>query len=130
MTETPTLPLLTPKFGMPPKHFADLSSEERIEALKSLGLPKFRADQIARHYYGKFEADPLTMTDLPAAQREKVKEALFPTLLTPVRRVETDEGDTTKTLWRLHDGILLELSLIHISEPTRREWLSRMPSSA
>ena len=23
-----------------------------------------------------------------------------------------------------------ELSLIHISEPTRREWLSRMPSSA
>ena len=25
---------------------------------------------------------------------------------------------------------LVELSLIHISEPTRREWLSRMPSSA
>ena len=24
----------------------------------------------------------------------------------------------------------LDLSLIHISEPTRREWLSRMPSSA
>ena len=24
----------------------------------------------------------------------------------------------------------LRLSLIHISEPTRREWLSRMPSSA
>ena len=29
-------------------------------------------------------------------------------------------------------GIVLthHLSLIHISEPTRREWLSRMPSSA
>ena len=26
--------------------------------------------------------------------------------------------------------ISLHLSLIHISEPTRREWLSRMPSSA
>ena len=26
--------------------------------------------------------------------------------------------------------MLQELSLIHISEPTRREWLSRMPSSA
>ena len=25
---------------------------------------------------------------------------------------------------------ILDLSLIHISEPTRREWLSRMPSSA
>ena len=28
-------------------------------------------------------------------------------------------------LWVVH-----RLSLIHISEPTRREWLSRMPSSA
>ena len=26
--------------------------------------------------------------------------------------------------------VMLTLSLIHISEPTRREWLSRMPSSA
>ena len=25
---------------------------------------------------------------------------------------------------------IIDLSLIHISEPTRREWLSRMPSSA
>ena len=28
------------------------------------------------------------------------------------------------------EKILSVLSLIHISEPTRREWLSRMPSSA
>ena len=31
----------------------------------------------------------------------------------------------------LADGrTVIDLSLIHISEPTRREWLSRMPSSA
>ena len=112
MSEFPHIQLLAPKRGMPPKHFADLSKDERIEALQELGLPKFRADQIARHYYGKFEADPLTMTDLPEAQRQAVKDALFPTLLTPVRTVETDEGDTTKTLWRLHDGILLESVLM------------------
>ena len=38
------------------------------------------------------------------------------------------------TMERLIDdrarGLLVALSLIHISEPTRREWLSRMPSSA
>ncbi|RMD16590.1 23S rRNA (adenine(2503)-C(2))-methyltransferase RlmN, partial [Corynebacterium gottingense] len=45
-------------------------------------------------------------------QRQLVKDALFPTLLNPVRTVETDEGDTTKTLWRLHDGILLESVLM------------------
>lgn len=66
-----------PRRSMPPKHFADLSADERIDALKELGLPKFRANQIARHYYGRLEADPSTMTDLPAAAREKVKDALF-----------------------------------------------------
>lgn len=112
MSDFPQIQLLAPKRGMPPKHFADLTKDERIAALKDLGLPKFRADQIARHYYGKFEADPLTMTDLPEHQRQTVKDALFPTLLTPVRTVETDDGDTTKTLWRLHDGILLESVLM------------------
>lgn len=112
MSDVPTIQLLAPKRGMPPKHFADLTKQERVEAITELGLPKFRADQIARHYYGKFEADPLTMTDLPEAQRQQVKDALFPTLLTPVRQIETDNGDTTKTLWRLHDGILLESVLM------------------
>ena len=112
MSDFPKIQLLAPKRGMPPKHFADLSKDERIDALKELGLPKFRADQIARHYYGKFEADPLTMTDLPESQRQLVKDALFPTLLTEIRTLETDDGDTTKTLWRLHDGILLESVLM------------------
>ena len=112
MSEIPTIELLAPKRGMPPKHFADLTKQERVEAITGLGLPKFRADQIARHYYGKFEADPLNMTDLPEQQRQLVKDALFPTLLTPVRKIETDNGDTTKTLWRLHDGILLESVLM------------------
>lgn len=112
MSDVPTIQLLAPKRGMPPKHFADLTKQERVEAITELGLPKFRADQIARHHYGKFEADPLTMTDLPEAQRQQVKDALFPTLLTPVRQIETDNGDTTKTLWRLHDGILLESVLM------------------
>ena len=31
---------------------------------------------------------------------------------------------------KLVGEIIQILSLIHISEPTRREWLSRMPSSA
>ena len=50
---------------MPPKHFADLTPDQRIAALADLGLPKFRANQLAKHYYGRLEADPRTMTDLP-----------------------------------------------------------------
>lgn len=97
---------------MPPKHFADLTREEREAVLRELKLPAYRLDQIARHYYGRFEADPMSMSDLPVAAREKVRDALFPQLLTEIRVVETDDGATTKTLWRLHDGTLLESVLM------------------
>lgn len=112
------LPLVfdAPKRRTPPKHFADLDGQERIDAVQALGLPKFRVDQIARHYYGRLEADPSTMTDLPAAARDKVKEALFPTLMTPVREISTDAGETTKTLWKLHDGTLLESVLMRYKD--------------
>lgn len=105
-----------PKRGMPPTHFADLNDEARIEALKELGLPKFRLNQIARHYYGRLEADPLTMTDLPEGARQEVKDALFPTLMSPLRVVETDDDTTQKTLWKLHDGTLLESVLMRYSD--------------
>lgn len=108
MPQPVKLDFSSPKRGLPPKHFADLSEEQRIAALAELGLPKFRANQIARHYYERYEADPTTMTDLPAAAREKVAETLFPQLMTHLYSKETDDGHTSKSLWRLHDGTLLE----------------------
>ena len=104
--------LKAPRRGMPATHFADLDVEERKAAVKELGLPAFRADQIARHYYGRLEADPMTMTDLPEADRQKVKDSLFPPLLTPVRHITCDDGETRKTLWRAGDGTLLESVLM------------------
>lgn len=106
------LQFAAPKRGMPPKHFADMTRDERIDALAEIGLPKFRADQIARHYYTRYEADPMEMTDLPEGKREAVKDKLFPTLMTPLRDQTTDDGETQKTLWRLHDGTLLESVLM------------------
>ncbi len=44
------------------------------------------------------------MTDLPADTREQLVAGMLPPLLTEVRRLETDKGDTIKFLWRLHDG--------------------------
>ena len=94
-----------PRRGLPPKHFADLSREEVEKIIVELGLPKFRAKQIAKQYYGRLQGDPGKMTDLPENSREAVREALFPQLMTPVRTVDADDGETRKTLW---------LSLIHI----------------
>jgi 23S rRNA (adenine2503-C2)-methyltransferase len=97
---------------MPPRHFADLSPLERRSAVAELGEKPFRADQLSRHYFGRLENDLSAMTDLPVGVRDKLGQALFPALLTEVRHVETDKGATRKTLWKLHDGTLVESVLM------------------
>jgi len=113
-----SLPLIfdAPRRGMPPRHFADLSEAERRTAVSDLGEKAFRADQLSRHYFGRLENDPAAMTDLPAGVRDKLGEALFPPLLTEVRHVETDSGTTRKTLWKLHDGTLVESVLMRYKD--------------
>ncbi|HEY2203199.1 MAG TPA: 23S rRNA (adenine(2503)-C(2))-methyltransferase RlmN [Pseudonocardia sp.] len=109
-----TLPLVfeAPRRERPPRHLADLSPAQRREAVAELGLPAFRADQLARHYFGRLEADPAAMTDLPAALRERLGEALLPPLVTPVTEQVCDGGATRKTLWRAHDGVRAESVLM------------------
>ncbi len=66
------LPLVfdAPRRTLPPRHLADLDPADRRAAVGELGLPGFRADQLARHYFGRLTADVDAMTDLPAAARE------------------------------------------------------------
>ena len=101
-----------PRRGLPPRHFADLDADGRAAAVADLGLPAFRAKQLAAHYYGRLIADPGKMTDLPARVRDTVADTLFPSLLTVVREVECDSGDTRKTLWRGNDGTTFESVLM------------------
>ena len=93
-----------PRRGLPPRHLADLDEAGRVDAVAALGLPPFRAKQLAHQYYGRLIADPQQMTDLPVAVRGQVAEALFPTLLTAARDITCDAGQTRKTLWRAVDG--------------------------
>jgi 23S rRNA (adenine2503-C2)-methyltransferase len=101
-----------PRPATPPRHLADLDDAGRVAAVTGLGLPAFRARQLANQYYKRLIADPREMTDLPAGLREKVADAIFPTLLTPVRQIECDAGQTRKTLWRAVDGTTFESVLM------------------
>ncbi|WP_369134397.1 23S rRNA (adenine(2503)-C(2))-methyltransferase RlmN [Modestobacter sp. I12A-02662] len=107
------LPLVfdAPRRTKPPRHLADLTRQDARAAVAELGHPAFRADQLARHFYAGV-TDPARMTDVPAAARADLAEALLPGLLTPVRHLEADGGRTRKTLWRLHDGALVESVLM------------------
>ncbi|MBX9470425.1 23S rRNA (adenine(2503)-C(2))-methyltransferase RlmN [Microcella sp.] len=108
----PVLQFAEPKRGKPPVHLADLTPEQRVERVKELGLPGFRAKQLSTHYFTHYSTDPAAMTDLPAAQRDELVAGMLPPLLTEVRRLRTDNGDTIKFLWKLHDGALVESVLM------------------
>jgi len=98
--------------GKPRRHLADMTGAERREAVTTLGLPAFRADQVSRHYFTRLSDDASAWTDIPAALRDDLAEALTPPLMTSVRELTTDSGTTRKQLWRLFDGALVESVLM------------------
>ena len=108
----PTPTLRAPRRAKPPRHLADLAPSERADVAKELGVQTFRVKQVAHHYFARHSVDPATMTDLPVGVRQQVVSALLPTLLTPVKVLAADGGDTVKTVWRLFDGALVESVLM------------------
>jgi 23S rRNA (adenine2503-C2)-methyltransferase len=112
---TPLLPLVfdePARARKPPRHLADLTSAERASAVEQSGLPGYRAKQVSHHYFARLADDPDAMTDLPVQLRRPLYDALLPRLVTPVRTQHADGGATVKTLWRLHDGALVESVLM------------------
>lgn len=101
-----------PRRGKPPQHLADLDPAGRKAAVEALGHKGFRAKQLSTHYFEHLVESPAEMTDLPKAIRDELVTALLPQLLTPVRTLEADKGKTIKSVWRLHDGALIESVLM------------------
>jgi 23S rRNA (adenine2503-C2)-methyltransferase len=101
-----------PRGAKPPRHLADLTPAERREVVEAMGERPFRADQLATHYFAHLLDDPAAMTDVPARARGPLAAALLPTLLTPVRHLDCDDGMTRKTVWRLFDGATVESVLM------------------
>ena len=85
---------------------------ERRQAFEEAGLPAFRADQVSRHWFGRWDNDPMTWSDLTPPDRERVSREFLPELLMPVRQFSCDDGATVKMLWRLHDGSRVESVLM------------------
>lgn len=108
------LPLVfdAPRRGLPPRHLADLSLEDRRAAAGELGEKPFRATQLSNHYFSRLTTDADQMTDIPAADRQRLTDSLFPPLFIEIRKLSCDDGTTQKTLLRAHDGSLVETVLM------------------
>jgi len=114
MSEPATLTLtdLPRRRGKAPRHLADLTRAERREAVTALGEPAYRAEQLSRHYFTRLADDVADWTDIPERVRLLLAQDLLPALAHLVRHVEADAGATRKSLWRLHDGTLVESVLM------------------
>lgn len=116
--DRPRLTFAGRRRGKPPRHLADLTPAERVEAVTEAGQPAYRADQLSRHYFTHLTREPAEMTDLPAGAREDLAATLLPELLTRVRDLQADRGATRKSLWQLFDGARVESVLMGYARRT------------
>ena len=79
--------------------------------MSDLGLPAFRADQVSTHLLTHLQNDPDEWTDISASDRATLRSVL-PELLQPVRTLTCHDDAPVKTLYRLHDGSLVESVLM------------------
>src|SRR5215211_7055226 len=91
-----------------------LTLTELEAKMTELDEPPFRGRQIARWLYdsARLATRYEQMTDLPAAMRTKLAATLPVQTLTLVRELQTDNGDTIKSLYRGHDGQFVETVLM------------------
>jgi 23S rRNA (adenine2503-C2)-methyltransferase len=87
---------------------------------KERGLPAFRAAQMYHGIYRRLAVSPLEMTDLPLALREQLAGEVLLSELNVVNEVRDPHSRTTKTLFALRDGALVESVLMTYGGHTAR----------
>lgn len=95
-----------------PIRLLDLDRDALRAHLAAWDQPAYRADQVYQWLFQHAALDPAEMTNLPAALRARLAAETQIALLEPVTETVSRDGNTTKTLFRLHDGQLIETVLM------------------
>ena len=95
-----------------PIRLLDLTRDELIAQLAAWDQPAYRAGQLRQWLYKQVAVDPAEMTNLPSALRARLAGDSQIELLSPVTETASRDGQTTKALFRLHDGQLIETVLM------------------
>ncbi|MFM7063024.1 MAG: 23S rRNA (adenine(2503)-C(2))-methyltransferase RlmN [Actinomycetes bacterium] len=92
---------MTTRYDVDRAHLAALLADQ----------PRYRVDQVWEGLWAQGR-EPQDLTNVPAAVRERLAEAL-PSALATVAESVTDDGATVKWLWELADGARVETVLMH-----------------
>lgn len=90
----------------------DLTLSDLTTLLKSWGEPAFRAKQIWTGLYKQLWNKPEEFTNLPLTLRQKLNESVRFEALTPTLKLDSSDGQTRKTLFKLDDGRQIEAVLM------------------
>ncbi len=98
-------------------NFYDLTFPELGALMESWGQPAYRARQLWQGAYRQLWRSPEQFSNLPKSLRARLESALRFDLLDPVTRLESSDGQTVKTLFRLQDGQFVEAVLMRYGDP-------------
>lgn len=85
-----------------------------------IGEPSYRAGQVWQGLYQQYWNQPDEFTNLPKTLREKLGHLLQFDVLTPIKYLDSSDGDTRKTLFQTHDKRLIEAVLMKYDPSTHR----------
>jgi 23S rRNA (adenine2503-C2)-methyltransferase len=108
----PVLPPGKPDPLLRPPLVFDLDHSSLTELLKSWEEPAYRASQIWDGLYIGLLDKPEQFTNLPKQLREKIRNNLSLSNLSPGVILQSQDKETTKTLFKLPDGLSVEAVLM------------------
>ena len=94
-----------------PEYLYGKNPEELATLCNELGMPRFAARQIARWLYVRHVEDPLRMTDIAAAHRQRLAERFAPALRAPEHESRSADGTKKYLFWTLQ-GHFIESAYI------------------
>src|SRR5258708_14484698 len=91
----------------------DLDQPAIAQLLETWNEPPFRASQIWEGVYQHYYSDPSQFSNLPKALRGRMSAELDFAGMPPGRSLDSGDGQTRKTLFKLSDGHLIEAVLMN-----------------
>ena len=83
---------------------------------ESIGQPSYRMKQVWNAIYKQYKQIPEEITTLPADLRDVLNDTYDFRALVPVRKIESADRQTVKTLFKLRDGQHIEAVLMYYDQ--------------
>ena len=98
----------------------DLEHSDFEKIFADFGEPSYRANQLWDGLYKNYWNTPDEFTNLPKSLREQLGQSLHFEPLPPIKYLDSSDGQTRKTLFKLHDNRLIEAVLMKYDPSTHK----------